>query len=344
MKIRMKDIAKMANVSEAAVSLVLNDKPSRISEKKKQEIKAIAKELNYVPNIAAQSLAKKASQTIGVVIPDIENPFFSKLCKQLEEGFRTLGYLTIIVNSNDDFTVEKNLIQMLLNRGVDGLIIALSNASFSFKAEQEQFLKEIDAPFVLVDRHVSFTGVNQVYFDSEAGGKLSAEYLLKNGHRNIAFMTGDFKVPSTLDRLNGYKQALESYGVKVKEEYIIETGYRFNCGMEKAKELFALTDVTAVLTSNDMVAFGVLKQALSNGKTIPDDLSIIGYDRLELADILGISLATVEQNSLALTEQAVGLLKNILTSRKVKTETIILKPTLFKGESIKNLKISIDEI
>lgn len=335
MKIRMKDIAKMANVSEAAVSLVLNDKPSRISEKKKQEIKAIAKELNYVPNIAAQSLAKKASQTIGVVIPDIENPFFSKLCKQLEEGFRTLGYLTIIVNSNDDFTVEKNLIQMLLNRGVDGLIIALSNASFSFKAEQEQFLKEIDAPFVLVDRHVSFTGVNQVYFDSEAGGKLSAEYLLKNGHRNIAFMTGDFKVPSTLDRLNGYKQALESYGVKVKEEYIIETGYRFNCGMEKAKELFALTDVTAVLTSNDMVAFGVLKQALSNGKTIPDDLSIIGYDRLELADILGISLATVEQNSLALTEQAVGLLKNILTSRKVKTETIILKPTLFKGESVK---------
>lgn len=227
---------------------------------------------------------------------------------------------------------------MLLNRGVDGLIIALSNASFSFKAEQEQFLKEIDAPFVLVDRHVSFTGVNQVYFDSEAGGKLSAEYLLKNGHRNIAFMTGDFKVPSTLDRLNGYKQALESYGVKVKEEYIIETGYRFNCGMEKAKELFALTDVTAVLTSNDMVAFGVLKQALSNGKTIPDDLSIIGYDRLELADILGISLATVEQNSLALTEQAVGLLKNILTSRKVKTETIILKPTLFKGESVKNLK------
>lgn len=338
MKIRMKDIAKMANVSEAAVSLVLNDKPSRISEKKKQEIKAIAKELNYVPNIAAQSLAKKASQTIGVVIPDIENPFFSKLCKQLEEGFRTLGYLTIIVNSNDDFTVEKNLIQMLLNRGVDGLIIALSNASFSFKTEQEQFLKEIDAPFVLVDRHVSFSGVNQVYFDSEAGGKLSAEYLLKNGHRNIAFMTGDFKVPSTLDRLNGYKQALESYGVKVKEEYIIETGYRFNCGMEKAKELFALTDVTAVLTSNDMVAFGVLKQALSNGKTIPDDLSIIGYDRLELADILGISLATVEQNSLALTEQAVGLLKNILTSRKVKTETIILKPTLFKGESVKNLK------
>ncbi|MBO0440558.1 LacI family DNA-binding transcriptional regulator [Candidatus Enterococcus ikei] len=338
MKIRMKDIAKMANVSEAAVSLVLNDKPSRISEKKKQEIKKIAKELNYVPNIAAQSLAKNASQTIGVVIPDIENPFFSKLCKQLEEQFRAMGYLTIIVNSNDDFTVEKNLIQMLLNRGVDGLIIALSNESFSFKEEQEQFLREIDAPFVLVDRQVSFTGVNQVYFDSQEGGKLSAEYLLENGHRNIAFMTGDVKVPSTLDRIQGYQQALQSYGIKVREDYIIETGYRFNDGMKKAKELFALTDVTAVISSNDMVAFGILKQALINEKAIPENLSVIGYDRLEIADILGISLATVEQNSSSLTEQAVTLLKNILTNQKKKTESIILKPSLFKGESVKKIK------
>ncbi|MGM0219831.1 LacI family DNA-binding transcriptional regulator [Enterococcus sp. AZ126] len=338
MKIRMKDIAKMANVSEAAVSLVLNDKPSRISEKKKQEIKTIAKELNYIPNIAAQSLAKKTSQTIGVVIPDIENPFFSKLCKQLEEQFRALGYLTIIVNSNDDFTVEKNLIQMLLNRGVDGLIIALSNESFSFKEEQEHFLKEIDAPFVLVDRQVSFTGVNQAYFDSQAGGKLATEYLLENGHRNIAFMTGDFKVPSTLDRINGYKQALETYGVKVRQDYIIETGYRFNDGIKKAKELFELKDATAVLTSNDMVAFGVLKQALSLGKMIPEDLSIIGYDRLEMADILGISLATVEQNSLSLTKQAVALLKNNLTKQKQKKESIILKPSLFEGESVKKRK------
>ncbi|WP_086312067.1 LacI family transcriptional regulator [Enterococcus sp. 7F3_DIV0205] len=338
MKIRMKDIAKMANVSEAAVSLVLNDKPSRISEKKKQEIKTIAKELNYIPNIAAQSLAKKASQTIGVVIPDIENPFFSKLCKQLEERFRAMGYLTIIVNSNDDFTVEKNLIQMLLNRGVDGLIIALSNESFSCKKEQEDFLKEIDAPFVLVDRQVSIKDVNQVYFDSQEGGKLSTEYLLENGHRNIAFMTGDFKVPSTLERIKGYRKALQSYDINVKEDYIIETGYRFNCGIEKANELFKLTDVTAVITSNDMVAFGVLKQALNSGKKIPEELSVIGYDRLEIADILGTSLATVEQNISSLTEQAVSLLKKKLTKKQLKATTIILQPSLFKGKSVKKIK------
>ncbi|MTD41426.1 substrate-binding domain-containing protein [Erwinia sp. CPCC 100877] len=337
MKIRMKDIAKMANVSEAAVSLVLNDKPSRISEKKKKEIKAIAKELNYMPNIAAQSLAKNASQTIGVVIPDIENPFFSKLCKQLEEQFRSMGYLTIIVNSNDNFAVEKNLIQMLLNRGVDGLIIALSNESFAFEEEQEQFLQMIDRPFVLVDRQVAFAGVNQVYFDSLAGGRISAEYLLQNGHRDIAFLTGDLEVPGTMERIKGYKQALTSYDIEIKEEYIIETGYRFSNGVEKAKALFQLKPITAVITSNDMVAFGVLKEAVSSGCTIPDDLSVIGYDRLEIADILGISLATVEQNSSSLTKEAVNLLTKMLIEKSEKTIKKILTPTLFKGESVKKI-------
>lgn len=337
MKIRMKDIAKMANVSEAAVSLVLNDKPSRISEKKKQEIKAIAKELNYVPNIAAQSLAKKASQTIGVVIPDIENPFFSKLCKQLEERFRAIGYLTIIVNSNDDFAVEKNLIQMLVNRGVDGLIIALSNESFSLADEQEKFLKNLDVPFVLVDRYVGFDGVNQVYFDSLAGGTLATEYLLQMGHREIAFMTGDLNVPSTIDRIKGYKQALKNYGVKVKKEYLIETGYRFKNGVAKAEVLFRLNNVTAVVSANDMVAFGVVKQAVKHGRKIPEDLSVTGYDHLEIADILDISLATVDQDIPILTERTVSLLRKIVETPTKHTETITLKPTLFKGNSVKKL-------
>lgn len=337
MKIRMKDIAKMANVSEAAVSLVLNDKPSRISEKKKQEIKAIAKELNYVPNIAAQSLAKKASRTVGVVIPDIENPFFSKLCKQLEERFRAIGYLTIIVNSNDDFTVEKNLIQMLVNRGVDGLIIALSNESFSVSEEQERFLKDLDTTFILVDRYVTFEEVNQVYFDSLVGGKLATEYLLQMGHREIAFMTGDLNVPSTLDRITGYKQALGSYGLEVKKDYFIETGYRFKNGMEKAADLFALNKVTAVVSANDMVAFGILKQAVKKEQKVPEDLSIIGYDRLEIADILDISLATVEQDITLLAEKTVSLLKNVLDKPTKFTKRIVLEPTLFKGDSVKKV-------
>lgn len=337
MKIRMKDIAKLANVSEAAVSLVLNDKPSRISDKKKKEIKKIAQELNYVPNMAAQSLAKKATRTIGVVIPDIENPFFSKLCKQLEERFREIGYLTIIVNSNDDFMVERNLIQMLLNRGVDGLIIALSNESFSSQGKQESFLKEIEAPFILVDRHVAFEGVNQVYFNSQHGGKVATEYLLENGHRNIAFMVGDLKVSSTIDRKKGYQQALEEYGVKMNEGYIIETGYRFNSGMTQAKKLFDLAGVTAVITANDMVAFGVLKQAVINGRKIPEELSIIGYDHLEIAAILGISLTTVDQNVSLLSEETVTLLQQIITKKTKNTKTVILKPSLFKGESVKKL-------
>lgn len=337
MKIRMKDIAKMANVSEAAVSLVLNDKPSRISEKKKKEIKAIAQELNYVPNMAAQSLAKKSSQTIGIVIPDIENPFFSKLCKQLEEQFRALGYLTIIVNTNDEFAIEKKLIQMLLNRGVDGLIMVLSNESFASKTEQTAFLKAIDRPFVLVDRYVVMDEVNQVYFDHVAGAKMAASYLLESGHENIALMTGDLNLPSTLDKVAGYQQALAYYHQPVPQNYLIETGYRFKDGIEKTAQLTTLEEVTAVMATNDMVALGVMKQLKQLGYKIPETISIVGYDRLEVADFFDLALTTVEQNTPLLAEKSVELLKNILDEKITAPQTIVLPPQLFEGKSVKKI-------
>lgn len=338
MKIRMKDIANMANVSEATVSLVLNDKPSRISEKKKKEIKELAQQLNYMPNIAAQTLAKKTSQTIGVVIPDIENPYFSKLCKQLEERFRVLGYLTIIVNSNDAFAVEKNLIQMLVNRGVDGLIIVLSHESFAQADEQQRFLQSIETPFVLVDRQVTFPTVNQVYYDSYLGGYQAAEILLVNGHRKIAFLTGERNIPSTAERIKGYQQALVDYAVQPNDQYIIETGYRFNNGVKQAKKLFQLPEVSAVLAANDLVAFGVIKQAMTLGIHVPADFSIVGYDYLEIADSLMISLTTIEQDLSVLSEKAVELLLLTFAQSNEKREKIILKPTVHKGESIKKIK------
>lgn len=338
MKIRMKDIANMANVSEATVSLVLNDKPSRISEKKKKEIKELAKQFNYVPNIAAQTLAKKTSQTIGVVIPDIENPYFSKLCKQLEERFRALGYLTIIVNSNDDFSVEKNLIQMLVNRGVDGLIIVLSHESFAQVEEQQLFLQSIDAPFVLVDRQVTFPIVNQVYYDSYLGGYQATEILLANGHQKIAFLTGKRNIPSTSERIKGHQRALLDYGLQLNDQYIIETGYRFINGVEQAEKLFQLPGVSAVVAANDMVAFGVIKQAATLGLHVPADFSIVGYDYLEIADSLMLSLTTIEQDLCILSEKAVELL---LIARGQTSETrkkLILRPNVHKGESVKKIK------
>lgn len=337
MRVRMKDIAKLANVSEAAVSLVLNDKPSRISEKKKNEIKKIAKELNYSPNIAAQSLAKNKTRTIGIVIPDIENPFFSKLCKRFEEEFRRLNYLSIIVNTNDDYRIEKNLIQMLINRGVDGLIIALSNSSFSKLDEQQRLINSIQVPFVLVDRQVSLENVNQVYFDNYIGGLIVTEYMLNQGHRKIAFLTGDPNVLGTRERILGYKKAHSNFHVNVDSKYIIPTGYRFQNGIEKARDLFSLTEVTGVITSNDMVAFGIIKKAHDEQIDIPSRLSIVGYDNLEMGELLKFSLSSIIQDSNLLVKNSISLLIDRIKNPKSKKKRVILEPKLVKGNSVKKL-------
>jgi len=241
------------------------------------------------------------------------------------------------LNTNDNFTIEKNLVQMLLNRGVDGLIIALSNESFSLPDQQAEFLEAIDRPFVLVDRNVPMQAVNQVYFDHQIGGKLATECLLAAGHRHIALMTGALPLPGTLAKIRGYQQAMSAYKLPIAENYLIETGYRFNDGLVQTSKLLALKELTAVIAANDMVAFGVMKELKKVGYQIPQTISLVGYDHLEIAEVLDITLTTVEQNTPQLASEAVTLLKKLLAQPLSAPQTIVLTPTLFMGQSIKKL-------
>lgn len=162
MKVRLKDIAKEVGVSIAAVSQVLNDKPIRITEEKKQQIKRLAAENNYTPNAAAKSLVLKKTNTIGLIIPDINNPFFANLAKVLEDLLRKQGYLLILVNSDDKADVEKELMQLLIDRNVDALIIALSTESYADEVQTKERLKKLSVPIVLVDRGIDNFEVDQV--------------------------------------------------------------------------------------------------------------------------------------------------------------------------------------
>lgn len=341
MRVRMKDIAKLANVSEAAVSLVLNDAPSRISEEKKQEIKRIASELNYVPNIAAQSLAKNQSHIIGLVVPDIENPFFAKLGKEIETALRALGYLTIIVNSDDSFSNEQKLVQTLLNRGVDGLILGLSNEAFHVPKELQQFLSTVRVPFVLVDRPLTTLSINQVYFDSFKGGYDIAQRVIKAGHQKIALMVGDKKVPNAQSKIEGVQLAFETNSLEFKEEQVLEVGYHFEDGYSKSATVLQDPSITAIIATNDIVAFGVMKKARELKIKIPDDKSLIGYDQLLMTEMLDIPLASVEQNTHKLAEQSVQLLIKTLGKKDLVKE-IILKPKFKNNKSLKKVKKVVD--
>ncbi|MCD5001876.1 LacI family DNA-binding transcriptional regulator [Enterococcus saccharolyticus] len=335
MKVRMKDIAKLANVSEATVSLVLNDKPSRISESKKVEIKKIAAELNYIPNIAAQSLAKRKTNTIGIVIPDIENPFFAKLSKEIEKQLREIGYLTILTNSNDGFENEKALISTLLNRGVDGLILALSNQAFHDTNELQQFLLNIPIPFVLVDRPLHNKTISQVYFDSFNGAYLLTKELLERGHQRIVCMIGDNHVPNAQSKIAGMQKAFAEYNVSFAKHDIVEIGYTFEDGYHKSDAYLLNKEMTAISATNDMVALGIMKRAKELAINIPNDKSLIGYDKLAIIEMVDIELSSVNQDTKKLAINTTCLLEKLLQNNH--PEQIILNPELVLKKSIRTI-------
>lgn len=340
MQIRLKDIAEMANVSVAAVSRVLNDKPIRISEKKKAEIKRLAKENNYAPNLVAKGLATNRTNTIGLIIPDINNPFFSRLAKVLEDELRKKGYLLILVNTDDVFKNELTLIRLLLNRGVDGLLISISNESYKHSEELKQVLSEINVPYILIDRGIDNFSCNQVFFNNRLGGYLATKYLLEMGHRCIGTMMSPKTVINSHFRYEGYLDAMKEYQLEIKDEWNVITEFRFDDAFEKAEKLLNNKEITAIVAGNDMIALGIKQRAKEMGMVVPRDISIVGYDNLDLNQMIDVPLTSVEQDIHRLAKTAVEILLESLDGATEK-RMVQLNPSLVIKDSVK--KIAVDK-
>lgn len=335
MRVRMKDIAARAGVSETAVSLVLNDKPTRISEEKKKEIKKIAAELNYRPNMLARGLATNSTKTIGLIVPDLENSFFASLAKEVSQILYQDNYFTIIENSNDHQKLEFSLIEELINIGVDGLLIALSNESFLEKEKVIAHLASLSIPYILLDRNYQELSCDQVYFDNRRGGYLATQHLLELGHRQIGFLKAPDYIENANERFLGYRAALEEYGVEFSSELVATGDYKFVGGYEKSLKLLENKKLTALVTANDMMLFGVLKRAQELNRKIPEELSVVGYDHSQIAQMYPIKITTIEQDVVKLSRKACGLLKNNLIADKQRydNQQICLEPKLIIGET-----------
>lgn len=335
---RLKDIAEMANISVAAVSRVLNDKPIRISDKKKAEIKKIAKENNYSPNLVAKGLATNKTNTIGLIIPDINNPFFSTLAKILEDELRKSGYLLILVNTDDVYENERTLIRLLLNRGVDGLILAISNESYNQLDQLKKELSDITIPYVLVDRGIDNFPCNQVFFNNRLGGYLATSYLLKMGHRCIGTMMSPKTIINSQFRYEGYLDAMNEYQVIIHDEWSVTTEFRYEDAYEKADKLLNNKEITAIVAGNDMIALGIKQKAKELGLRVPEDISIVGYDNLELIQMLDVPLTTVDQDIHQLGKKTVEVLLTALTA-KTANRLIQLNPSLIIKDSVQKINV-----
>ena len=335
MKVKLKDIAEKANTSITSVSLVLNNKPCRISDEKKALIKQIAKDNNYTPNINARSLITKETKTLGLIIPDIENIFFSKLTKTIETYCRQFGYALIIVNSNDEYKEDLHLLDLLLARGIDGLFITVSNSAYNHKEEVCSKLKSLTIPYIMIDRVFDELDCNQVYFDNVKGSYMATKYLIENGHTMISCITNSIYSKNTVSRFEGYKKAMKEHGLKIKDEYIIQGDYRIQSGYNTG-DMVMSNNTTAVFVTNDMMALGLLKRLSEKDIKIPEDLSIVSYDNLLNDFIIGIDITSIDQNISNLGKVACDLMLSLIKNEETEIKKICLDPQLIIKRSVKN--------
>jgi len=331
----IKDVAKRANVSIATVSLVLNHNPKISAETRHRVLKAI-EELNYYPRRAARGLVSQRTGNIGFIATEDHfsrsEPFYTKIFLGTEFEARDHEYYILLTTISPEFSQNSNLPRFVLERNVDGIILA---GKVPDKLVQEITRRKL--PLVFVDYHPPFDNFPAVLIDNITGGFKATEELIKNGHTKIAFIGGDIRHPSIEDRFQGYKRALEHYNIAldmnltvVDEDYpAIKNGYRAMQKLFDRGERF-----TAIFACNDAMALGALKFLKEKRIPIPEEISIIGFDDVEAALSVDPPLSTIRVNKEEMGIQSFRLMLEILESRMNMPRKVLVPVALIRRRSI----------
>ncbi|MFA6335677.1 MAG: LacI family DNA-binding transcriptional regulator [Bacteroidales bacterium] len=335
MKYTIRDIAREANVSVTTVSLVLNDKPNTVSEGTTRLIREIAAKNNYVPNQFAVGLVTKKTNTIGLILPDIANTFFAELARSVDQFCTASGYSMILSNTNNDPVKDWATVNLLINRGIDGLIIAFSQDKNKERSSSFiTMLEDLDVPFVALDSWIEGLKCSGVSIHHSKGGMMATKHLISLGHIKIGCITGPRGSYTAERRLKGYINALTESGIAFDEDLVAVGNYQFESGFEAALHLLD-HGVTAIFASNDLMAYGAYQAVQERGMKVPDDISIVGFDDLFFSAILPTPLTTIHQSISILGEQAWNLLYDRLKNSGRENEYHQLEPNLIIRNSTK---------
>jgi len=331
MKVTIKDIAKVANVSTATVSKVLNNKDQRISTETRELVLKIAKEKKYIRNSMARSLVTKKTNTIGLILPDITNPFFPELARGAEDKANEAGYMIMFANTDDNADKESRYLNMLAEKMVDGIILTQS----AHKEGNSETLEALKLPIVLIDRDMELKNIKgRVLVDNFNGAYDGVSYLIKKGHKKIAFITGPFSTTTSKDRLKGYEKALTDHNISINRDLIFEGEYKGQWGVQATHMLLdQKADVDAIFCGNDLIAINVIKTLKKKNIKVPEDIAIVGYDNIQFSEMIEPSLTTVNQPVYEMGYKAVELLIDILEG-KVYEKIIQLETNLVIRESV----------
>ena len=289
--VTMRDVAESAGVSVTTVSHVINN-TRNVNPSTRQRVEQSMHRLGYQPNVLARSLRKGETHTIGIILPDSTNPYFAEVVRGIEDSSFSQGYSVILCNSDNDLAKERLYANVLLEKQVDGIIMVAAGSS----GENILHLQARHVPLVLVDRRVPDIEADYVFADNQQGGSLATGHLIDLGHRAIACITGPLGVQLSSERISGYRQALETAGINIREEWIVEGDFQFQSGNDAARVLFENEPVpTAIFACNDLMAIGAYRYTQEKGYHIPKQLSIVGFDDVSLAAYTNPPLTTVRQ-------------------------------------------------
>ena len=322
----IKEVAKTADVSIATVSRIVNG-TGVVSPELTERVMTAMKTLNYLPNDVARSLKIKSSRSIGLVIPDIENPFFPAMVRGVEDAARNNGYAVILCNTDDNAQEEERYIHFLCNKRVDGILFIGSVDSYSI-------LSRPPLPVVLLDRCCADEGFSLVATDNRRGAFLATEYLLQRGRSQIAFIGGSRRLSTGDDRAQGYADALASFGIPLRTELQCFGKFSYEGGKVGAEKLLtAGTAFNAVFAANDMIAIGAIETLLGAGLRIPEDVAVIGYDDIQMAAWYKPALTTIHQPVYEMGQTAVDILIRHISGSTDAPQKTLLQPTLVARQS-----------
>jgi DNA-binding LacI/PurR family transcriptional regulator len=329
MKATIYDIAKEAGVSIATVSKVINGK-GRISAETRSAVTAIMERFDFQPSVIASALTGKKTFTLGLLVPDVSNPFFAEIARAIEDQGHQLGYSVVMCNTdNKDEKIER-YISLLLQKSVDGIIIA---TGIDKKEILEQLLVK-NLPIVLIAREMPLVSVETVVVDDYAGGCLAATHLLELGHKEIAILAESQKVSSSRERMRGFRQTMEDAGVAFNEQWLKICDYKVEDGRINTLELLkGIIRPTAIFSCNDLLAVGALQAAKELQIGVPAELSIISFDNTILASVTNPTLTTIAQPMEQMGKLAVDLIVEYIKGDKKAKQRTVFRPELLIRES-----------
>ncbi len=323
----LKDVATRVGVSVATVSYVLTGRGS-VSVETRTKVLAAVKELDYRPNRSAQAMRTGYSQSIGLLLPDLTNPFFPELAQKIENAARQLKFSVLLVDCQGKQETEEEAFELLKQQGVDGIIWCPASDNVP------PSLASLTCPTVIIDRPIA--GFDAVHSDYSKGGRILAEYALSLGHKKIGLLSGPSQIEGARRRREGFIEVAEAHAKHLEVVWDVEVPFSTDLN-QQAVEKLKLNNVSLIVAADDLIAVGAISALNELGLNVPEDVSVTGFDNIPWTTVVTPKLTTVNQPISEMGAKAVAMLTEKIAKPEKEISTVVLDVNLVERASVKSM-------